>query len=156
MRELVLPDQVEITEDCEKAYSGYFAWMPDDQKTLVYNDILLKWIAMLKQGKSIADYLIKNRIFKVSVWGLGNVGNMVIEELKESKIEILSVILTKPYTLQVAGIPVVGKYDIPKQTEMIIVIPVYDFGRIYEGIKDRCDCIVMGIGELIDNSINTG
>ena len=154
MDELTLPDHIEITKECQKEYSRYFAWMPDADRSLIYNNILHKWIVMLKQGKSIIKYLTENRITKVSVWGLGRIGNMVIEELIENKIKVLSVILTKPYTLQIMGIPVVDKHNIPKQTELIIVIPVYDFERIYGGLKDECKCMVMGIDKLINNCIN--
>lgn len=152
MCELILPDRIEITGECEKEFSRYFGWTPEAEKTSVYNDILYKWIGMLRQGKSIAEYLKKNGISKVSVWGLGKVGNIVIEELRENKIEVLSVILSKPYMSWVMGIPVVDKYNIPEQTEMVIVIPVYDFERIYDGMKNRGDCILIGIEELIDNS----
>ena len=151
--ELRLPDTIEITEECRKGFSAYFAYTSEAKKWEIYNSVLIEWIMILKSGGSLADYLRANKISKVSVWGLGKVGYMVLDDLLEAGVEVLSVILTKPFSLSERGVLVVDKNHIPDKTEMIIVIPAYDTERIYDGIKDQCKCTVIGIDKLVHNCL---
>ncbi len=152
--ELMLPDKIEIPEGSAEGFSSYFARASEETKMSAYISVLIEWMDVVKRGKSVSGYLKMNGIVNVSVWGLGRVGEMLLEELVQNGITVHSVILNKRKQLQEKGIPVVSQGNIPEQTEAVIVVPVYDFERIYNVIKHKEKYLIIGLDELLRNCLS--
>lgn len=125
-----LPDEIEISEDCKTAFSDCFSWISAEKKLNSYNELLIKWINYLLDGNILlADRLRERGYKKCSVWGRGKLFDLLLKDF-EGKIEILSIIESNPVQKEYRGIPIVGVNEIPKDSQLIIVIPMYDFQKI--------------------------
>lgn len=148
--EIILPDKIEIFNETEKKYKSLFAWTAPEIRKEEYNKILLRWIKLYQQKKSIGDYLQSCGIKNVSIWGMGAVGKLLIEEIK-GKVEIDAIIIGKVIYQKVEGnIPVISISEIKETSELIIVVPVYDIERIKKEAEEHTDCPVVALDVLID------
>ena len=91
---------------------------------------------------SILSRLREKGINKCSIWGKGKICDLLLKELKE-EIEVLAIIESRPKTKSYKGIPLVGVYEIPEETQLVIVIPIYDFDKIEKMAKEvsRCELV---------------
>ncbi len=116
----------------------------------LYNDFLIRWVdsATNKQFK-LAERLIKNGISKCVIWGKGKLCDLLMKEL-EDRIQILSIIESRPVEKEYRGIPVVGVKDIPEEAQLIIVIPIHDFSKIEKMAKEITRCRIISLEKILD------
>lgn len=148
LQEISLPDNVGFEEESKSDYADFFSWTSKEVKLSCYNNILVKWVRLLEEGISIADNLLKRGIYKVSIWGRGKLCDLLLIEL-EHKVEILSIIESRPNTESYRNIPIVSTSEIPKETQLVIIIPTYDMDRIIKKGINTINCKVIGLDQLI-------
>ncbi len=143
-----LPDKVEITEGIKAAYDGFFFWTPREIKLEYYNRILLQFLK-IKDIVRIADFLLQNDISKVSIWGRGNICNLLLESLSD-KVDVLSILESTPRVSEYQGISVKAVTEIPSETQLIICIPVYDTEIIQNKLKQYGNYKMIGLDKLLE------
>lgn len=148
LQEISLPDNVGFEEGCEVGYAEYFSWTSKEVKLSCYNSILIEWVHLLEEGISIADNLLKKGICKISIWGRGKLCDLLLLELKH-KVEILSIIESHPKAENYRDFPIVGISEIPKETQLVIIIPAYDMDRIIKKSGNTINCKMVGLDQLI-------
>ncbi len=153
LNEIVLPDKIEITKDTEERYQEYYYWTAPEKRRGVYNDVLLEWIEMKRRGKSIKKYLDLMNKDVISIYGKGSLCDLLINEI-ENKKRISSVIVTNPLQSFYNDLPLVDIENMPVKTNLIVVIPIYDYEIIKRKIKRVTTCEVMGIDQLIEEASN--
>lgn len=50
--------------------------------------MLNRWLQLEQQGKNIAEYLEDNGYHKIAIYGMGSMGERIIDDLKKTKVEI--------------------------------------------------------------------
>lgn len=66
-----------------------------DSKSQLYNKFLMmyrmleRWLTYLQKGCSLEQYLCDRGYEKIAIYGLGEVGLLLMEELKDTKIKII-------------------------------------------------------------------
>ena len=53
-----------------------------------YYNILNQWLILKQEGRSLAEYFEANHYSTVAIYGMGEMGNRLYEELKDSNIKI--------------------------------------------------------------------
>lgn len=146
----LLPEEIKIPDDCEQTFTDYFSWTRPEKRLGLYNDFLIRWVdsATNKQFK-LAERLIKNGISKCVIWGKGKLCDLLMKEL-EDRIQILSIIESRPVEKEYRGIPVVGVKDIPEEAQLIIVIPIHDFSKIEKMAKEITRCRIISLEKILD------
>lgn len=147
--DIVLPEKIEFPIECETGFSDFFAWTAPEVKLSYYNKVLANWAWIMQKDCSVAEYLLKQDICKVSVWGRGKICDLLQYALAE-KVKILSIIESTPSLKEYKGIPVVRYEDIPQESQLIIVIPVYDIEKIRRKVVGVIQCEVVGIDKLLE------
>ncbi|MCP4154321.1 MAG: hypothetical protein GY757_41740 [bacterium] len=118
-------------------------------------NILNKWLEKRNAGKWIGDYLKKQNITAVGVYGLGILGERLLEELDKSDIDVVYIVDGR-WDLQGGrydGIPVIGVNLILKYSNvpMIIVTPFHAIEKIKKNLNENIASVqVKGIDEIID------
>ena len=153
MMELKLPDSVEFPADYKNVFRSLFARSTAEVRLQKYNNLLLDWMSLLENGISIAEYMLNQGISKISIWGKGVICDHLIYEVKW-KIQILSVILSRPESGAYQDIPLVSVKEIPEETELIVVIPIHALEQIGEYAANYVKCRIIGIDQLIANIKN--
>lgn len=151
-KEFCFPEEIEITKETEDNFSDYFSWLPRSVKDRCYYKIFAKWVQMHIQKKTIQEYLDKNSIHKVCIWGRGPVCKLVIHEIQEAA-QILGIVESSPQLKDYQGIDIVNPEQVHEETELIILIPEYDEERIRRTLPDNMKEKVKLISEILDEII---
>lgn len=128
-KEICLPDVVEWVENYERTFVNYYLWSNPQQKLEYYNRIIYAWIDMIKKDQSIAQYLQARGIAAISIWGTGQVCDLLLEDIT-GKIKVDAIIQTNPTSKEYKGIPVCSYKEIADESNFIVVIPGYIMERI--------------------------
>lgn len=145
-----LPDKIELPPDCEQVFADLFAWTPPEERKDLYIDFLIKWVDCATNSQfRLADRLLEKGIKKCSIWGKGNVCDLLLKELK-NRVDILSIIESFPEEKEYQGIPVVGIYNIPEESQLIIVMPIHDFQKIERMVKNLVKCELVSLEKILE------
>ncbi len=118
-----------------------------DDKDKKYN-LIFNWIDRLLSGKSIKGYLIKREIKRVSIYGAGQLGALLIRDLENSEISIIDLIDS------VEG-KFIGKRSAIKIEEMsseidaVIVTVIEGYEDIRKDIKQNLNVEVISLKEIV-------
>ena len=116
--------------------------------------MLCQWITLLNSGKRIDNYLVKNNIKKIAIWGKGQICELLLKQLT-TKIEIISIIETNPNEKYFLNIPVVNLNRVSDNVQMIVVLPVCDIKIIEENIRKKLVCQIVGLDNLIQSVLES-
>lgn len=99
--------------------------------------LLEKWMQLRDAKKPIADYLHRNGIQSVAIYGIGMFGKHLIKELLGSKVTI-SYLIDKNKEIDSFGLPLLGLMDTYPSVDLIIVTPIGLYSVIRREIKQYC------------------
>ena len=113
-----------------------------------YYNILNQWLILKQEGNSLEKYFIENKYKTVSIYGMGEIGNRLYEELKDSsKIEVkyaldtyseLEVLSLEEYTDLAAD-------DI----DVIVVTATFAFDDIKKSLSELLDCNIISSEDVV-------
>lgn len=101
-----------------------------------YMTLLDKWMSLREQKISIEQYLLDHGFCKVLVYGYGILGKHLLNELKESVVEIVGIIDKKGKGIQ-SEYQVYTPEDEFPEADVIIVTSYYFFKEIEEEIGEK-------------------
>lgn len=108
--------------------------------------LMCRWTMNVQKGIRAADYLIKREWLSVAVYGAGDVGKCLLSELSDSDIEVRYVIDRRQIKLD---LPVYSPEDKLPTVDCIIVTAVMDYGEVSRSLKDKLDCHVISIEDVV-------
>lgn len=123
----------------------------------VYYNILYLWLKNKLNNKSIENYLLQNGIKTIAIYGAGNLGELLYNELKPSKnITINCLIDQEDVSKSLYRIPVIKPKEIKdiKNLDCIVVTPIYAFDEIEEVLKQFEFSNIICIDEIIIKMYN--
>lgn len=122
-------------------------WAEKLKKNQLMVNCFDSWLDILEQGKSIGDFLIKNDVKTVAVYGMGILGRHLLKELEKESIQVKYVIDQKKQVYH-------QDYDIKSiddelpEVDAVIITPLGDFDKIYSTLKQRVNYRLFSIMEL--------
>lgn len=138
-----LPDDIRVEQWAEAEFKRFYQEVnggkPLVERQTYYRSCLENWLEFKLQGKSIGDVLLKQGMKEIAIYGMGNIGKLLVEDL-DGKVRIDCFIVTDKKTDTFMGYPVYGCGDIlPEGTEQLtlIVIPGYDLEKIEDVMAKR-------------------
>jgi len=119
-----------------------------------YYDVTNQWLRHKNEKKSIREYFINNNYDTIAIYGMGELGNRLYEELKSTDIKVAYFIDKNAEEIYYGldDIPVVGLEEIERQdkVDVIIVTPIYDFDSIEESLSEyNIDADIVSLEEVI-------
>lgn len=113
-----------------------------------YFHLLNLWMKKNNNRIKMADYLKKQGISRIAVYGVGELGDRLYEELEESGIEIAYAIdsnINRVYHQKEVKSPTQGLGDI----QMIIVTPIAEYESIKEKLNQVTTCQIVSLKEIV-------
>lgn len=123
-------------------------WRGFSNKHLEMIKLYDKWFATKQEGKSVADYLKKEDIKTVAIYGMSFIGQRLYEELRNTGIEVAYGIDRNCDRIY-ADIDIVTPEDELKEVDAIIVTAFSFFDEIEESLMEKTDSRILSIEDLI-------
>jgi glutamate dehydrogenase/leucine dehydrogenase len=114
-----------------------------------YYKILNQWMIFLHQDKSLDQYFIQRKYKRIAIYGMGELGNRLYEELENSSVEIVYVIDQEASSIFVEA-EAKEPDEVLEEVDVIIVTAVFDFDKISEELGSKISCPVISLEEVIE------
>ena len=118
------------------------------EKHLAIARLYDRWVEVNQQGKSVEEYLIKNNIYTVALYGMSFVGERLYEELKKSKVRVLYGIDRNAKKI-FAEIDVYTPDEKLERVDAIIVTSNFYFETIEEELKEKTDIPIINFEDIL-------
>ena len=120
----------------------------DDMKFHEFYAILLQWVHMHNDGKTVGAYLKKLGYNTVAIYGMKELGERLYDELKDTGIEVKYMIDKNADTIY-ADVDVVEPEDTLEEVDVIVVTAIHYFDEIEEALAEKIDCPVISLEDIV-------
>lgn len=112
-----------------------------------YFQVLNQWLAIKNEGKSLVEYFYKNGYKKIAIYGIGELGNRLVEELRGTDIKI-EYVIDKKQDFANTDLPILTVED-ATEVDVIVVTPIFAYDEIEGLLMDHLDYPVVSLEEVV-------
>lgn len=118
------------------------------QKMNEFYMILLQWLRVHQEGRTLADYFRKNGYSTVAVYGMKELGEALVGELENSDIEV-------KYCVDRSADDIYVEVDVYKPdqnlppVDVMIVTAVHYFEDIENDMMKKVDCPIISLEDVV-------
>lgn len=113
-----------------------------------YYNLLNQWLMIKQEGKSLDEYFEKNGYKTVAIYGMGEMGNRLYEELKNTNIEVKYAV-DKNATSLYSELEVKELEDLLPEVDVVVVTATFAFNEISEKISDKFACPIISLEDVV-------
>lgn len=113
-----------------------------------YYNILNEWLTFKQNGKSLENYFLENGYKTVAIYGMGELGNRLYDELKNTNIEVKYAV-DKNAESAYSELEVLKLEDELPETDVMIVTATFAFDDIVKDIGDRVTCPIVSLEDVV-------
>ncbi|MCM1415710.1 MAG: hypothetical protein NC430_07270 [bacterium] len=120
----------------------------DNAKFHEFYDILLQWIKVHQSGRTLADYFCRYGYKTVAVYGLKELGEALIEELKDTEIEVkygIDKTVDKTYR----QIDIYKPDDDLPEVDIIVVTAVHYYADIEMALRNKLKYPIVALNDVV-------
>lgn len=114
-----------------------------------YYMILNRWLVLKSAGKNLTEYFNNNKYNNIAVYGIGELGKRLIEELIEVGEIQVKYAIDKMSGSDFMGVPVLDCEDSIKNVDAVVVTAVFDFESIKESIEQKINAPVVSLMDIV-------
>ena len=113
-----------------------------------YYNLSNRWLSLKMNGRALNEYFKKNHYKKIAIYGVGELGKRLVEEMVGTSIEI-TYALDKDAGGDILGIPVLDCEDDLNEVDVIVVTPIFDFDSICEKLGKHTNMKIISLTDVI-------
>lgn len=110
------------------------------------------WMTLRETDRHVADYLLRNNMKNIAIYGYGALGRHLVAELDDSGISI-RYIIDRDVRLNHLKYDIKRPEDVLPEVDAVIVTPVDDFEQIYFSLKKQIECRILSLLEITSELI---
>lgn len=118
------------------------------QKMTEFYQLLIEWLRIKQEGKSLSLFFVKNGYKSVAIYGMKELGERLYDELKDSEIEVKYVIDKNPDSVH-ADAKVVAPENTLEPVDAIVVTAIHYFDEIEEKLSDKMECPIISLEDIL-------
>ena len=107
-----------------------------------------QWVKVKQEGKNLASYFEKNGYKTIAVYGMSYAGETLVNELKDSQIE-LKYGIDKNANHLYADMDIVTLDDSLEEVDAVVVTPIFFFEEIEEQLSQVLDCPIISLEDIL-------
>ena len=136
------------------AGSGYLGSKQVEQKAEKvdkfkgYYNMLNQWLILKQEGKKLSEYFKRNNYKTVAIYGMGEMGNRLYDELKDSDIEVKYAV-DKNAASTYSELDVIELEDDFDTVDVMVVTATFAFDEIEEEISEKVDFPLVSLEDVV-------
>ena len=107
-----------------------------------------QWVKVKQEGKSLTSYFEKNGYKKIAVYGMSDAGETLIEELKNSKVEVVYGIDQRADSIY-ADVNIVSVEGELELVDAVVVTAITFFDEIEEKLSEKVNCPIISLEDIL-------
>ncbi len=124
-------------------------WREQAGKNRAMFILMNQWTNLRQEGRNLEEYFLKNGYARIAVYGMGAVGQRLVKELRNSKIEVVYGIDKNRDNIY-SKIKVITMEERFTDIDAVVVTVVKEFDTIREALLKKIDCPVIAIEDILD------
>lgn len=117
-------------------------------KFKLYYNALNQWLNIKQCGKSIEKYFVENNYKTIAIYGMGEMGNRLYEDLKNSGVTVKYAI-DKKADETFSEVEVLSLEDELPEVDVIVVSAIFAFEEIEKDITEVCNIPVVSLEDVL-------
>lgn len=113
-----------------------------------YYNMLNQWLVLKQEGKSLEKYFTDNNYKTIAIYGMGEMGNRLYDELKNSGIEVKYAV-DQNAAGTYSELEVLDKEDDFTEVDAIIVTATFAFDEIEEELSEKVDFPIVSLEDVV-------
>lgn len=118
------------------------------EKHLALYLMMNQWVKIKQEGKNLSSYFEQNDYKKIAVYGMSYAGERLLEELKNSNIEVKYGIDKNADSIY-ADVDMVTMEDTLEEVDAIVVTAITFFDEIEEKLSDKITCPILSLEDIL-------
>ncbi len=122
------------------------------KKMFEFYNLLIDWLTLKQEGQALTDYFAKNNYKVVAIYGMKELGERLVAELADSKIEVKYVI-----DKNINGIDcdyeVLTPDAVLPEVDAIVVTAITFFDEIEKNLSSKVNCPVISLEDVVWESM---
>lgn len=123
-------------------------WHQYSDKHLALYKMMVQWVRVKQEGKSLSSYLMEKEYNKIAIYGMSFAGEALIDELKGSGIEIAYAIDKNADNLY-SEVEIITMDDFLEEVDAIIVTAITFFEEIEEKLNEKVSCPIISLEDIL-------
>lgn len=107
-----------------------------------------QWVKVKQEGKNLASYFEGQNYKAIAIYGMGRVGERLLDELKDSNISVKYGIDRNAKRIY-SDIKVVTPDDDLEDVDAIVVTPVFYMDEIEKVLSEKISCSVISLEDVL-------
>lgn len=107
-----------------------------------------QWVRVKQEGKNLSSYFVKNGYKKIAIYGMSYAGETLLEELKNSEVEIAYGIDKNADGIY-ADVDIVSADDNLEDVDAIVVTAITFFDEIEEKLSQKIICPIISLEDIL-------
>ncbi|MGN0471766.1 MAG: hypothetical protein ACI4F8_02880 [Lachnospiraceae bacterium] len=113
-----------------------------------YYNMLNQWLMLKQEGKSLEKYFLDHGYHSIAIYGMGEMGNRLYDELKGSSIEIRYAI-DRNASGTYSDLDIIDPEDSFEEVDAVVVSAIFAFDEIAEIISGKISCPVISLDDVV-------
>lgn len=136
------------------AGSGYLGNKQIEQKAQKvdkfkgYYNMLNQWLILKQEGKSLAEYFKANEYKSVAIYGMGEMGNRLYDELKDTDIEVKYAV-DQDAASTYSELDVIDREDDFAEVDVMVVTATFAFDEIERILSDKAGFPIISLEDVV-------
>ncbi len=118
------------------------------EKHLALFLLMNQWVKVKQDGKNLSSYFEKNGYKKIAVYGMSYAGETLLDELKNTGVEVAYGIDQKADSLY-ADVDVVSMNGTLEPVDAVVVTAITFFDEIEEKLSRKMECPVISLEDIL-------
>lgn len=110
--------------------------------------LMQQWVKVYQSGRTLEDYFKKNNYKKIAVYGMSEMGYMILKELEASAVEV-SYCIDKNADNVFAEIDVRRPDEELTPVDVVIVAVVQFYDEVKDVLNGKLDCPVISLSDVV-------
>ena len=113
-----------------------------------YYNMLNQWLLIKQKGGSLDKYFKENGYHKIAIYGMGEMGERLYDELKNTEVKVEYAIDQAAESVY-SELKVIGKEEDFAPVDAIIVTAVFAFDEIEEELREKVNCPILSLEDVV-------
>lgn len=113
-----------------------------------YYNMLNQWLILKQEGKNLSEYFKSNNYKTVAIYGMGEMGNRLYEELKDSDIEVKYAV-DKEAENAYSELNVIAPENDFEAVDVMVVTATFAFDEIEEKVGGKVDFPIVSLEDVV-------
>ena len=113
-----------------------------------YYNMLNQWLMIKQEGKTLEEYFIYNGYKTIAIYGMGEMGNRLYDELKDSSIQIKYAV-DENAAGTYSDIEVIDKDEEYMDVDVIVVTATFAFDDIEEELQKKVTFPIISLDDVV-------